>query len=47
MVEVELRGITKKFGDVTAAGDISLTIEDGEFFTLLGPVAVARPRRCA
>ena len=37
MVEVELRGITKKFGDVTAAGDISLTIEDGEFFTLLGP----------
>ncbi|NQT08757.1 ABC transporter ATP-binding protein [Candidatus Bathyarchaeota archaeon] len=37
MVEVELRGITKRFGDVTAAGDISLTIEDGEFFTLLGP----------
>jgi ABC-type Fe3+/spermidine/putrescine transport system ATPase subunit len=37
MVEVELRGITKRFGDVTAAGDISLTIQDGEFFTLLGP----------
>ena len=37
MVEVELKNITKKFGDVTAAGDINITIEDGEFFTLLGP----------
>ena len=37
MVEVILEGITKKFGDVTAAGDVNLTIEDGEFFTLLGP----------
>lgn len=37
MVEVELKKITKKFGDVTAAGDINLTIQDGEFFTLLGP----------
>ena len=37
MVEVKLEGITKKFGDVTAAGDVNLTIEDGEFFTLLGP----------
>jgi ABC-type Fe3+/spermidine/putrescine transport system ATPase subunit len=37
MVEIELEGITKRFGDVTAAGDINLTIEDGEFFTFLGP----------
>ena len=37
MVEVRLEGITKKFGDVVAAGDVNLTIEDGEFFTLLGP----------
>ncbi len=37
MVEVKLEGITKKFGDVTAAGDVNLTIDDGEFFTLLGP----------
>lgn len=37
MVEIKLEGITKKFGDVTAASDIHLTINDGEFFTFLGP----------
>ena len=37
MVEVILKGITKKFGDVVAAGDVNLKIEDGEFFTFLGP----------
>ncbi|MGD2142483.1 MAG: ABC transporter ATP-binding protein [Candidatus Bathyarchaeota archaeon] len=37
MVEVVLKGITKKFGDVVAAGDVNLKIEDGEFFTFLGP----------
>jgi ABC-type Fe3+/spermidine/putrescine transport system ATPase subunit len=37
MVEVILKGVTKRFGDVIAAGDVHLTIEDGEFFTLLGP----------
>ena len=37
MVEVVLKGITKRFGDVVAAGDINLKIEDGEFFTFLGP----------
>ena len=34
---VELKGITKKFGDVTAVDNVDLTIEDGEFFSLLGP----------
>ena len=28
---VELKGITKKFGDVTAVDNVDLTIEDGEF----------------
>ena len=37
MVEVVLKGITKRFGDVVAAGDVNLEIHDGEFFTLLGP----------
>ena len=37
MVEVRLENVTKKFGDVVAAGDVDLTIKDGEFFTLLGP----------
>jgi len=32
-----LKGVTKRFGDVVAAGDVNLEIQDGEFFTLLGP----------
>ena len=35
---VSIRGVTKRFGsDVTAVDDVSLDIEDGEFFSLLGP----------
>jgi spermidine/putrescine transport system ATP-binding protein len=34
---VELRNVTKRFGDFTAVDDLSLTIGEGEFFTLLGP----------
>ncbi|MYI55947.1 MAG: ATP-binding cassette domain-containing protein, partial [Acidimicrobiia bacterium] len=34
---VEIAGITKRFGDVTAVDDIDLEIGDGEFFALLGP----------
>ena len=34
---VELKAITKKFGDVVAVDNIDLTIEDGEFFAMLGP----------
>ena len=37
MVEIELKKLTKRFGEVTAADTINLTIHDGEFFTLLGP----------
>src|SRR4030042_1484798 len=37
MVEVRLEGVTKRFGEVLAADDVNLTINDGEFFTLLGP----------
>ena len=37
MVKVELQNVTKRFGEVTAAGDVNLTVQDGEFFTLLGP----------
>ena len=37
MVEIELKNLTKRFGDVIAADAINLTIKDGEFFTLLGP----------
>jgi spermidine/putrescine transport system ATP-binding protein len=34
---VELKGVTKRFGDVTAADNVSLEIGRGEFFSLLGP----------
>ncbi len=34
---LELRGITKRFGDFTALADVNLSISEGEFFTLVGP----------
>jgi len=34
---VEISKVTKKFGDVLALDDVSLSIESGEFFSLLGP----------
>ncbi len=34
---IALQKITKRFGSVTALNDISLTIQAGEFFSLLGP----------
>jgi len=34
---VEFRGVTKRFGEVTAVGDLSLSLYQREFFALLGP----------
>ncbi|MDP3073741.1 MAG: ABC transporter ATP-binding protein [Opitutaceae bacterium] len=34
---VELRGVAKRFGAVVAVDDVSLTVQAGEFLTLLGP----------
>jgi spermidine/putrescine transport system ATP-binding protein len=34
---VELRNVTKRFGGFTAVTDVSLSIQAGEFLTLLGP----------
>jgi spermidine/putrescine transport system ATP-binding protein len=34
---VELRGVSKRFGDVVAVNDVSLTVQRGEFVALLGP----------
>src|SRR5512135_1224275 len=37
MARLELKNVTRRFGDFVAVDDVSLTIESGEFFTLLGP----------
>ncbi|MGH8912487.1 MAG: ABC transporter ATP-binding protein [Acidimicrobiia bacterium] len=37
VLAVELAGVTKRFGDVAAVDDVTLSIIDGEFFSLLGP----------
>jgi len=37
MASLRLANVTKRFGNVTALSDVSLEIEDGEFFAVLGP----------
>ncbi len=37
MAKLELEGLTKRFDGVLAVDDVSLTIEEGEFVSLLGP----------
>lgn len=34
---IDIRSVTKRFGDFTAVADVSLQIRAGEFITLLGP----------
>lgn len=37
MPAVETTGLTKRYGDVVALSDLSLTVEEGELYGLLGP----------
>ena len=37
MSDVELSGLTKRYGETLAVADVSLRVEEGEFFSLLGP----------
>jgi multiple sugar transport system ATP-binding protein len=37
MAEIELRNITKSFGEVTALNDLSFTLKEQEFLVILGP----------
>ncbi len=39
---IELVHLVKKFGDLTAVNDVSLTIPRGEFFAMLGPNAAGK-----
>jgi len=36
-IDIEVREVSKRFGDVVAVDNVSFTIEKGEFFALLGP----------
>ena len=36
-MRVELKGIVKRFGPLKAVDDVTLSIQEGDFFTLLGP----------
>ncbi|MGO4283889.1 ABC transporter ATP-binding protein [Bosea sp. TAB14] len=42
MAEVTLTQVSKRFGAVQAASDLSLTIADGEFVVLLGPTGAGK-----
>ena len=37
MANVSLRHVSKRFGQINAVRDLSMTINDGEFIVLLGP----------
>ncbi len=37
MFAIELAGLRRRFGSITALDDVALTIRKGEFFSLLGP----------
>ncbi len=37
VIDIEFRGVTKRFDDVVAVDDVSLTVERGAFFSFLGP----------
>jgi len=39
---IELSHLTKKFGDLVAVNDLSLKVERGEFFAVLGPNAAGK-----
>lgn len=42
MSKVTLQHITKRFKQITALNDVSLTVEDGQFFVLLGPTGAGK-----
>ncbi|MGJ4849359.1 ABC transporter ATP-binding protein [Bacillota bacterium Meth-B3] len=42
MAKIELIGVTKRFGKLTALKDVTLTIENKEFFVLFGPAGAGK-----
>ena len=45
--QITLISVTKQFGDTVAVDDVSLQIEGGEFFSLLGRAGAERRRHYA
>ena len=45
--KVELAGITKRFGTMVAVDDLDLTVQPGEFLSLLGPFRVRQDHHAA
>ena len=39
---IEIKGLSKSFGDLTAVNDINLSVPKGEFFVILGPNAAGK-----
>ena len=42
MSNIALEGVSKRFGGTDALHDVSFTVEDGEFFVLLGPTGAGK-----
>ena len=42
MAELQIRGLTKRFGGVRALDGIELDVAAGEFFVILGPSAAGK-----
>jgi multiple sugar transport system ATP-binding protein len=42
MAHIRLDHVTKKYGSATALDDLTLEVEDGEFFVLLGPTGAGK-----
>lgn len=39
---IEIRSLTRRFGDIVAVNDLSLSVAKGEFFVVLGPNAAGK-----
>ena len=42
VAELSLRGVHKRFGEVSAVDGIDLAVADGEFLVLLGPTGAGK-----
>jgi ABC-2 type transport system ATP-binding protein len=47
MSAVEVRGVTRRFGDVVALDDVSMEVGHGELVGMLGPSGGPTPGWCA